>query len=356
MKVGIITYHRAHNYGAVLQCFALQELIREHGNEVEIIDYRQPFIEKLYGFSKYGWIKRNLFHPRNLLRFNDVVKGYQNTSSIFSDFRNKHLNISKEFSGTEIPEYDAYIVGSDQMWAINCVGNKVDKIYFGDFHRKAGSKLIGFSVSSNTDSINTISADLGRYSDNFDDISFREDKISKLVNKTLGRNYKTTLDPTLCADSSIWDKMTDHNWASRKGYIVVYHVKLRFASVVHDLILKQAHRLAKNNNWDVIDLSSGVYTVSDFVSAIKYAQCVLTSSFHATVFSIIFNRPLFCVKLHDGGDGRYTDLLNSLGMQDALVDLDFDQNYPHSYDDTIIGQRLESLRLPSLEYLFNYLK
>lgn len=52
MKVGIITYHRAHNYGAVLQCYALQEVLKRMGHDTQIIDYRQPFIEKLYNLSK----------------------------------------------------------------------------------------------------------------------------------------------------------------------------------------------------------------------------------------------------------------------------------------------------------------
>lgn len=356
MKIGIITYHRAHNYGAVLQCYALQEIIRAQGHEVEIIDYRQPFIENLYNLSKIHWLKKNLFHPRKLLNFKKIFDQNYSRNKIFEEFRNQYLNTSKPFSGESIPEYDLYVVGSDQMWSLNCVGNMIDNVYFGNFKRKIGSKLIGFSVSSNVDSLHMIESDLSYFATRFNDISFREDLIAELVNKKLNCNYITTLDPTLCADKSIWDHMLNNVWATKRDYIVVYHVKLRFASIVHNLILRQANRLAELNNWDVIDLSSGNYTVVDFVSAIKYAKCVVTSSFHATVFSVIFNRPLFSIKLHDGGDCRYTNLLESLGMTESSVDLDFDKNTPQTYDDTVISNRLESLRTQSLKFLFKYIE
>lgn len=355
MKVGILTYHRAHNYGAVLQCYALQELIREFGQDVEIIDYRQPFIEKLYGFSKQEWFRKNLFHPRSLLKFNKIFREKRQKASIYSNFRETFLNLSQQVYNDSIPDYNLYIVGSDQMWSINCVGNKVDNVYFGNFRKKAGSKLIGFSISSNLDSISKISKDLREHINRFDDISFREDIITDEVNNQLDSHFITTLDPTLCANQNIWDKIIDSSWEKRPKYIVLYHVKLRFGSIVHDLLLKQAQRLAALHDLEVVDLSTGDNSIVDFVSAIKYSQIVLTSSFHGTVFAVIFNRPLFTVKLHDGGDGRYVSLLQSLGMNDSLIDLDFDNQFPALYDESIINERLKSLRETSINYLSAYL-
>lgn len=355
MKIGIITYHRAHNYGAVLQCYALQKLIQARGHNVEIIDYRQPFIEKLYGFSKFEWLKGNMFHPRNLLNFRNVLKKHNQDERIFADFRRNFLNISKHMPDAQIRDYDIYIIGSDQMWSINCVGNKIDNVYFGEFVRKNSSKLIGFSISSNADSIVEIGNNLNRYANNFDDISFREETITNLVNKKLNKQYITTIDPTLCVEPQLWDNVIDTKWGTRPKYIVLYHVKLRFASIIHKLLLKQAQRLADFHKWEIVDLSSGNYNVSDFTSAIKYAQCVITTSFHATVFSIIFDRPYFSVKLHDGGDERYVSLLKSLGMDDSLVDLDFDHQSPIIYNRTVIHERLNALRIPSLNFLYKYI-
>lgn len=154
----------------------------------------------------------------------------------------------------------------------------------------------------------------------------------------------------MCADAEVWNNVINEKWNKRK-YVAVYHVLLRSSADVYKKIISQAERIAKTNGWDVIDLSSGIYNVQDFVSVIKYAQCVVTSSFHATVFSIIFSRPLFSIRLHDGNDSRYENLLDSLGMTDALVDLDFSSENPFRLDSVIIQRKLTELREPSLKFL-----
>lgn len=350
MKVGIITYHRAHNYGAVLQCYALQEIIKELGHDVTIIDYKQPFIEKLYNPSKYIQIRKQIFHPRNLWRLKSKFKNQDLQACIFRDFRDQYLNVSAPCMDNNIPNFDCYIIGSDQMWSIDCVGNHIDPVYFGDFKRQLGSKLIGFSISSNESSIRQIKKDLLKYSRLFDNISFREHSVASQVNKVLSSNFPVTLDPTLCAKPDIWDDLFDEKWSARK-YLVLYHVKLRFSPIVYKLLMKQANRISKFHDLEVIDLSDGTYSVKDFISIIKFSKYVLTSSFHATVFSIIFNKPLFSVKLHDGHDERYVDLLHCLNADDFLVDLDFKDTTPRDVDFNLINNNLKIYRQPSIEYL-----
>lgn len=350
MKVGILTYHRAHNYGAVLQCYALQEILRKLGHDVVVVDYRQPFIEKLYYPSKRGQIAKQIFHPRNLLTLKEKFS-YQNLQTkIFKEFRDRKLIESAKCDSNHLPNLDYYIIGSDQMWSIDCVGNHIDPVYFGLFNRPDNSKLLGFSISSNEKSIHTISNDLHRYCKLFNNISFREDTIASKVNRILNSDFPVTLDPTLCAETDIWDNLIDRKWSTRK-YIVLYHVKLRFSPIIHKLLLAQANRIAKIHGLEVIDLSDNSYSVNDFVSIIKFAQYVLTSSFHATVFSLIFNRPLFCIKLHDGHDERYTDLLFQLDADKFLFDLDFKEIEPYKVDYSLINKRLNDYRRPSIDYL-----
>ena len=350
MRIGILTYHRANNYGAVLQCFALQELLKEMGHDVQIVDYRQPFIEKLYRPSLMSQILRYKFHPRALIAACHNFERQRTIDLSFEKFRDTYFNQSICCTSESIPNYDVYIVGSDQMWSIDCVGNKIDPVYFGLFNRPKHSRLIGFSISSNIYSINTLGKRLESYIQNFDKISLREQIIANAVIRNISIDVQVTLDPTLCADVDLWDKIINQDWKTKK-YVVLYHVMFRFAPIVHDMLLKQTKRIAELHGWDVIDLSVGNYSVSDFVSAIKYAQCVITSSFHATVFSIIFSRPLFSVRLHDGNDERYVNLLKSLHMEQALVDLDFAQNAPVVYDYNNIHEFMLQLRKSSLDYL-----
>lgn len=350
MKIGIITYHRAHNYGAVLQCYALQELLKKQGHEVEIVDYRQPSIEKLYRPSKIQQIYRNKFHPRALFALRNKFIQQKENNYIYDSFSNLFLKLSQKCNASSLPIYDVYIIGSDQMWSIDCVGDKIDPVYFGMFNRPEGSKLIGFSISSNLHTINVLGKNICNYIDNFDNISYRESFIANEIEKFSFRKFEVTLDPTLCVDEDIWNNMINYNWQKKK-YIVLYHVKFRFSSIVHKLLLKQVQRISKLNNWEIVDLSSGNFLVSDFISIIKFAQCVVTTSFHATVFSLIFGRPFFSVKLHDGQDSRYVNLLESLDMESSLVDLDFNEEKPITYDYSYIKRKLNELRGPSLDFL-----
>lgn len=350
MKIGIVTYHRAHNYGAVLQCYALQEVIKSFGHDVCIIDYRQESIEKLYNPSKFSIVKKKLFHPRSLIGLRIVFNEFKKKRSLFEEFTERFLNLSSPCSFESIPDCDVYIVGSDQMWSIDCVGDVIDPVYFGQFSRKKDSKLIGFSISSNLHSLNILADKLPIYINNFDNISFRESEIAQTIYERTSILKEVTIDPTLCGKPSIWDGLINHNWSKQK-YLVLYHVKLRFANIVYKLLLQKAHTLAEKHGWKVVDLSTGEYSVLDFVSAIKYAQCVITSSFHATVFSIIFSKSLFAVKLHDGNDARYVDLLKNLRMDNALVDLDFSEIDPEMFNYTEVHERLLEYRKSSNEYL-----
>lgn len=350
MIIGIITFHRAHNYGAVLQCYALQEILRNMGYDVEVIDYRQPAIEHLYNKSQIEQIMKNIFHPRALIGLKTAIKQQRIKRERYEGFCSKFLNTTEPCTANNIPECDVYIVGSDQMWSIDCVGGVVDPVYFGSFKRKADSKLVGFSISSNMLSLDRLNKRISEYIKNFNCISFREQKIADVISGIANIKFPVTLDPTLCAGPKLWDKVIKSEWKDKK-YIAVYHVKLRFASIVHKLIMQQAQRLAGLYNWDIIDLSTGEYSVENFVSVIKYAQCVLTSSFHATVFSVIFSRPLFSVKLHDGNDERYVNILNSIGMDKALVDLDFTEEIPIKIDCNRVNEALIELRETSIDYL-----
>ena len=150
MKVGILTYHRAHNYGAVLQCYALQEVIRNKGHQVEIIDYIQPHIEWRYSpHLSLRYVVRNclLLNIRNVLNHFQEYFLFKYTPPFFEDFRKKHLNCSFSFKGDHFPQtYNCYIIGSDQVWSIYCV-SKYDPFFWGNFQRPKESKLFGYAVS-----------------------------------------------------------------------------------------------------------------------------------------------------------------------------------------------------------------
>lgn len=177
MNIGIITFHRAYNYGAVLQCYALQRILTIIGGQnVKVIDYINPYIEWLYKpHTGFIYVIKMLLR----LRFDKIkehILSYRiacKRKFFFDEFRMNYLNCTQEYSRQAIPQdFDRYIIGSDQMWSLDCSGG-IDNIYWGNFHRPRNSKLYGFSISTNGDYRKMMTREmLKNRLANFDGISF----------------------------------------------------------------------------------------------------------------------------------------------------------------------------------------
>ena len=354
MKIGILTFHRAFNPGAVLQCYALQETLKNLGHKVEIINYKQPFVEyKNFDPSVFklllkkprtvvGALRR---WPINYIRSRKSLKYYRN-------FRNKYLNCTRVIKyKTSIPQnYDRYIIGSDQVWGLKWT-NGIDEIFFGEFVHSANSNVIAYAISSNLESIQVIGKDkLKHYLSNFKTISFRERSIRDKVYQLTGIKGRLDIDPVLLADKSIWDKFTNKIKERSKFIFVCLY---RLPANEYNRIIKRIKTFAQTINCFVIDYSISPH---DFLTNIKYAQYVISSSFHGIALSIVFEKPLFPIVLNDGYDNRSIDLLKSLGAESALCDrnCDFTINLPNAdlnYFD--INHRLNILRNNSITYLKN---
>lgn len=315
MKVGILTFHRAHNYGAVLQCYALQEVLKGMGHDVEVIDYRQPWTELVYKRFSLELLNSRCHSLKKKIRYIfRCVYNYHKigkTRKIFSDFRNKYLKLSPIFRDDTILKYDFCIIGSDQLWGINCLGGQCDKIFTGNLSVSSKCKIVGYAISSNLYSIDYMQQHniLENSLNNFSSISFREESVISKIADYTNQYFQECVDPTLLTEKENWNFLLNDKWKNRK-YVVCYRARSNGSDGFS--LEETTKRFAEQNKCEVIDLSDGQYSVNDFVSAIANAQYVLTTSFHASVFSLIFNRPLAAYMLHDGHDSRYTDLLKKI--------------------------------------------
>ena len=316
MRIGIITFHRAHNYGAVLQCYALQEVLQSMGHSVEIIDYRQEWTEAVYKvfsfrvlFVRYPKLKEKMQY---IWRIKTRYKPFKLAKKNYSAFRDRFLFISKKYHPSKELMYDACIVGSDQLWGINCLGNKPDNVYLGNFRVKPGCKKIAYAISSNLASIDYLhrKSYLIKSLENFDSVSFREHSIIDRIHQYTHCSCLQCVDPTLLTTDSSWLPVLNNKWRGR-NYIVCYRARGNGDSGFS--LEKVADSLAENIGCEVVDLTSNLYSVEDFVSSIANAKYVITTSFHATVFALIFRIPLASYLLHDGHDSRYEDLLRRIG-------------------------------------------
>lgn len=354
MKIGIITVHRAYNYGSVLQCYALQEYLKSQGYDVQIIDYRQRWTEAVYQVFSWYYIW-HFIKLRDYRAIIDYVRKYKIRKIIINQQKNIFHTFFKKFELTKPCHYrvpagfDIYLIGSDQLWTHQCVGGE-DKFYLGNFKHSSHSKVVGYSLSASIPSLHRFGGEkLTSIIRNFDKLSVREKGNAELIAQLTGIQLPITIDPTLLVDVDMWNSMVNHSWKDR-NFITIYQARPVVGDA--DYLKKKALELSGQLGCDIIDLRSMEYSVEDFISIIKYARYVLTTSYHAVVFSILMETPCYAVKLNDGFDVRYVDLLTDLGLESELVDMDFKPMYRNiSFEG--IKERIKQYRVASVKFLYD---
>jgi hypothetical protein len=356
MRIGILTFHRAHNYGAVLQAYALQEIIKGLGHEVEIIDYRQPVIEKNY----YSFSLRRCFNRNPFVMLKSICNEFKmlfvrpKKVEIFKRFAQKWLLLSEKkiYSSAQMPDdYDLYIHGSDQIWNSKFTKG-FDEIYLGHYKTKKDNKIT-YAVSFKAEQFSKEDL-MARSLKNFVGISVREKYLIEFISPLTKQNIKSCLDPTLLTNDTFWKNFVVK--PKEEDYLLVYLI------AKNDKALPFAERMSKLLGLKLIVLENTkkCKTVEEFVGYFKYASFIISTSFHGTAFSIIFRKPFFTVTSNFKNDVRYISLLDSLGISERLVDgenIFNDEISEIDYDK--VYERLNNLQKESLEYLnlhLNYAK
>lgn len=327
MKILTITCHRPHNYGAVLQTFALNHYLRASGYDARVIDYTS----KSHGgiSDKY---KNNPFAKiiRSILLIPDKLKGKNN----FGKFLNNFVKLTEKpyFSYQELlndpPVADVYITGSDQVW--NCeipTGN--DDAYFLSF-ALPNSKKISYAASM---ALETLSEEQKkRYFKllkDFHSISVRETSSINIL-KSIGLNGVTSvLDPVFLLDKQEWADLAETtNYKER--YVLVYGFNRQ--KNVFDFAKKIAKQkkmkvYSVNTRWlDILNCTDRYFwsvSPNEFISLIKNAEIVITNSFHGISFSIIFEKEFYAFTKGKTGNSRMKDLLKSLNLDSRLTEYGF---------------------------------
>lgn len=361
MKIGILTYHRAHNYGAVLQCYAMQETLKAMGHDVYVIDYRQPDIERTYRFHRGLSVKAILRQPV-LQMLTYTIAGLKNEfkrkslqkyrKGIFEGFCAKYLHLTEPCNSNIPYDFDAYIIGSDMLWADDCMYGHFEAVYFGDFSHKPDAKVIGFAISGTPSSFERCGKQTNfSFLKNFTSCAIRERALADIVSKYTHTDTEVVVDPTLLTRKETWMPLLNNKWNDKK-YVLTYYVRVNASN--REYVDKKAKEYAESIGCEVVNidisLSRESISVEDFVSMIAYAQYVITDSFHAMIFSMIFQRPFNVLKYNDPHDARYVDILNKLGASYLAIlqtddfripDIDFDK----------IGENLQAFRTSSEIYL-----
>lgn len=321
MKIATITCHRAYNYGAVLQAYALEKYLEKDNNEVEIIDYYPTDLRK--SENKTGISKI----VRDVLRILDFKK----SEKVFGNFIKKNLKITKRYRTLEslkndLPKDDIFIVGSDQVWNCNMRNGK-DDTYFLTFVPTSKIKA-SYAASIAMDSLNFEQKNRFRnLLSNFSYISVREKTATKLLVDSGVKNVEQVLDPVYLLDKEEWDKLADKSRLKLdEKYILVYGFKRQ------KNLYEYAKKLAKEKNCKLYSINTNFEdhflgmdkyfwnaNPEDFVNLVRNAEAVITNSFHGLSFSIIYKKCVHQFTKNGTENSRMIDLLNELGLINRLV-------------------------------------
>lgn len=368
-KIATLTFHNCDNYGAVLQAYALQQVLLEMGTDTEIIDYTRSnladvlhmFTTKLLSFLK-GKPDKQLYSTREFLEM--VFHGDGNSKDIhesFTKFREAYFicsrPVNKKTIGLLENDYDYFIVGSDQVW--NCGRVNLEPTYMLDFvsdDRKKISYAASFGISEIPEKYKEIYC---RLLSKFSHISVREKQGVSLVKMLTGKDAVWVLDPTLLLGVEDWLKILDNGVNRESHYILVYH--LGESDRIREIAGKLSEqtglplRFARKQKSKTDSVVVKGVSPAEWVELFLNADYVVTSSFHGVAFSINFNKQFYAVKAEDrirqAMQSRLADILSRMELDDRYIESFAEINLEKSIVYEKVNCMLEDLRKVSKAYL-----
>lgn len=358
LKIGILTYHRAHNYGALLQACALKQFLLELGFNAEYVDYWPGYHRDRYEvFQKINFKRKHFVGKmKYLLGLALVYRKVKSRYIKFNDFIQKHMIASKiDFKDIY---YDVVIYGSDQIWRKQkTLGFKgFNEVYFGKDIIKARKKIT-YAASMGIISLNQNDKEFIQNTlRNFNRISVRERDLFDTLKTLTDKNIELVLDPVFLLEKTKWEKISKPVKTPKK-YMLFYNIqKIPEANIL-------VKRLCTEMGLDVVEIRSNARMIKnaphfrltedplEFLYLIKNAEYIVSTSFHGVAFSVIFNKNFYA--LFNKNYGRVETLLNLLNIRDRLIKIAIDANTTNSINYEKVNEILERERTRSKDFLLN---
>lgn len=346
-----MTFHRAFNYGAVLQAYALKEVIDSFDAEVDIINYACYQVDLDHN-PKYTLQKEGF--PKALIKFYGRFMKYQ----VFNGFKNRKFNFRNIYNKENIKDiandYDIFIAGSDQIWSNKFSG--FDTTFLLDFvkdNKKKYSYAASFGFSEFPDGTKEI---YEKYLKDFQKISVREKSAVDLLKTECGLDSFVSLDPTLILGAKKWKKFCVKPKTNKK-YILIYTIQPPVN------LIKYAKRLSEETGLELLYLSNSfrqhreikhlrLVSPEEFVGWFANAEYVLTNSFHGTAFSLIFNKNLVVeIQTQKSLNTRSRDLLKLCNLEERILTKDYRKFRLNDIEWDSVNKKLETEKKKSVNYL-----
>lgn len=371
MKIAILTQPLGHNYGGLLQAFALQSYLKTIGCSVVSLD-RKPAKKPLKAPVDFtvNLAKRFLGRIKNLP--SDKANKYVFLHLI--EFKNRNISMSRPITTEkqvrtyfQQHNFDAVIVGSDQVWRPKYSPSLEN--YFFDFLDDIGSsaKRISYAASFGVSEWELSEKQTQRCKTllhKFDAISVREESAVRLCKEHFGETAEWIVDPTMLLDVSDYEQILTDKHCANKGHILTYVLdsaddKQKIAKIVASTLglnefsvkpEKTITQVASN------EIENCQYpTVEDWLQGFKDASYVVTDSFHGCVFAILFNKPFIAIGNRSRGQARFESLLSMFELDNRLISTPSELNEELIRED-IDWHRVNQLRMIKAQAAKEFLK
>lgn len=369
MKIGIITFHASYNCGSILQCMALKRVLESKGATVEVINYSSEEQQKLYSVFYKKITMKNI--AKNIL----CIRGYSKIKAHYTQYKgyiNEIFSLKGDFlqSSDEIkeniPHYDMLVAGGDQVWNVNC--DDFSTAYFLDFDNNAYK--ISYSPSLGATNINE-SPRAEEYAvllERFDALSCREVNGKKWLEQLTGRNVELIADPTMLLKQDGWVTQIQKTLRNPIRGDFIFYYAFSYSAENNKCI----QNIAEANNLKVIVIDAKQWFIKGldryknfvlcketgpnaFLNLMKDSKYVITTSFHGTVFSLLFHKQFVYInsKNHEPTDDRTSFLLEQMNLMDHYIysELVTLQKLDEPIDYDKIDKRIEVIRDKANFYL-----
>lgn len=328
MKIKTITCHDVYNPGASLQAYALAAYLGGCGHDVQIIDYKPDYLSRHYSLS---WVANPRFdkplvrQAYLLAKLPGRMKARKSRrKQRFDAFRKdclpmtSHRYESAEQLQENCPEADVYIAGSDQIWN-PMFPNGRDPAFFLDFVPE-GKRKLSYAASFAVDALEeTDRSRMQPWLRGLDAISVRETSGLALL-EDMGLSGAAVMDPVFLLDRARWEELAV--CPGKKDYILVYDFDNsdRLRGIARTLAERTGRKIVSVFPMEGADEVWSDLGPKEFLGAIRSAGCVLSNSFHATAFSLIFQKEFYVVNRQERINTRMRDLLAAVSLEERLID------------------------------------
>ena len=362
MRIGILTLPLHTNYGGILQAYALQQVLRGMGHEAIVIDEEKQFhfsLKRHIEMYIKGKIKRLLQGKDAIIYSPEYYKQlWAARTKHTSQFIAEHIIRRAVADVSEITEgdFDAFIVGSDQIWRARYAQpfpgiRNAFLLFTKDWKVKRVSYAASFGTGQ-WEYNRSETTDCAIMAKMFDAISVREASGVTLCRKNLAVDAITVIDPTLLLDPDKYIRLIKDNTPKSTGDLMCYvldkgtDMENILSDIAHKKTLKPFQTNSQTEN-QKLPLEKRIQPpVEQWLQGFHDADFVVTDSYHACIFSILFGKPFVVIGNKSRGISRFDSLLQTFGLEERLV---------HSFED--YKQREESLLLPiDYEHVYRILE